>query len=96
MLGRDLCLDGGGVCGLSLQNFDAIKWRQSALKQDWRHEHRRVSLSLLGPKHELIGASFLAIMLGRLRMDVDSCIIAYTEMSDEIFQKKASSSQCHE
>jgi len=28
-------------------------------------------------------------MLGRLKMDVDTCIDAYTEMSDSIFQKVA-------
>jgi hypothetical protein len=27
-------------------------------------------------------------MLGRLKMDMDSCIAAYAEMSDKIFQKK--------
>jgi patatin-like phospholipase/acyl hydrolase len=30
----------------------------------------------------------IAIMLGRLRMDVASCIAAYTEMSDKIFRKQ--------
>jgi hypothetical protein len=28
-------------------------------------------------------------MLGRLKMDIDSCIDAYTEMADSIFQKVA-------
>ena len=27
-------------------------------------------------------------MLGRLKMDIDACIDAYTDMSDRIFQKK--------
>lgn len=27
-------------------------------------------------------------MLGRLKMDIDACIDAYTDMSDKIFQKK--------
>ena len=27
-------------------------------------------------------------MLGRLKMDVDECITAYTTLSDQIFQKK--------
>jgi hypothetical protein len=32
--------------------------------------------------------SLIAIMLGRLEMDIDECIKAYIEMSDRIFQKK--------
>ena len=31
--------------------------------------------------------SLIAIMLGRLKMDIDSCIEAYTNMSDSIFRK---------
>jgi hypothetical protein len=27
-------------------------------------------------------------MLGRLKMDIDACIAAYTEMADKIFRKK--------
>jgi hypothetical protein len=33
-------------------------------------------------------SSLLAIMLGRLKMDIDECIAAYTDMSDRIFRKK--------
>ena len=33
-------------------------------------------------------ASIIAIMLGRLEMDVDSCITAYTDMFETIFGKK--------
>jgi hypothetical protein len=32
----------------------------------------------------------IAIMLGRLEMDVDECIIAYTELMRTIFEKKSS------
>lgn len=38
--------------------------------------------------HKLIACRLLAIMLGRLKMDIDACIAAYIEMSDKIFQKK--------
>lgn len=33
-------------------------------------------------------ASIIAIMLGRLEMDIDSCITAYTDMFKTIFGKK--------
>lgn len=33
-------------------------------------------------------ASIIAIMLGRLEMDIDSCITAYTDMFQTIFGKK--------
>lgn len=33
--------------------------------------------------------SLIAIMLGRLRMSVDECIIAYTELADIVFTKKS-------
>jgi hypothetical protein len=36
----------------------------------------------------LTACSLLAIMLGRLKMDIDACIAAYIDMSDRIFQKK--------
>lgn len=36
----------------------------------------------------LIGTSLIAIMLGRLRMDVDDCIDAYQELGPRIFQKR--------
>ena len=31
--------------------------------------------------------SLIAIMLGRLKMDINSCIDAYTHLSDSVFQK---------
>lgn len=34
--------------------------------------------------------SLIAIMLGRLKMDVDDCIKAYTELIETIFRKKQS------
>jgi hypothetical protein len=33
-------------------------------------------------------ASLMAIMLGRLRMDIDDCINAYVDLSDRIFKKR--------
>ena len=33
--------------------------------------------------------SLIAIMLGRLEMNIDDCIEAFTEMMDEIFKQKA-------
>lgn len=38
--------------------------------------------------HKLIHCSLLAIMLGRLKMDIDACIAAYIDMSDRIFQRR--------
>ena len=32
--------------------------------------------------------SLMAIMLGRLEMDIDECISAYTTLSDRVFQKQ--------
>jgi hypothetical protein len=31
----------------------------------------------------------IAIMLGRLRMTVDDCILAYTRLSNKVFEKKS-------
>lgn len=30
----------------------------------------------------------MAIMLGRLQMDIDECITAYADLSDQVFKKK--------
>jgi hypothetical protein len=43
-------------------------------------------LSCCERRHAKI-VSLIAIMLGRLRMDVDSCIDAYIDLSDAVFQK---------
>jgi hypothetical protein len=32
--------------------------------------------------------SLIAIMLGRLRMSIDECIKAYTDLSEDVFHKK--------
>jgi hypothetical protein len=59
-------------------------------RPDCWHEHRRVSAPSVRPIVEqprTIGYSLIAILLGRLQMDIDSCIEQYIEMSKKAFQK---------
>ena len=44
-----------------------------------------MTLKACGPL--LTNDRLIAIMLGRLKMDVESCIEAYVDMSDRIFRK---------
>lgn len=78
-----LALDGGGVRGLSalliLQQLMATIDPESPSKPcDY---------------FDMIGGTstggLIAIMLGRLQMTVEECIIAYTSLSDKVFEKKA-------
>jgi nucleoside phosphorylase len=79
---RLLCLDGGGVRGLS--SLHILKQLMEKIEP------------LNPPKpceyFDMIGGTgtggLIATMLGRLRMDVDSCIEAYTDLCDKAFTKK--------
>ncbi|PMD33055.1 phospholipase, patatin family protein [Hyaloscypha variabilis F] len=79
---RLLSLDGGGVRGLSSLII-------------LQHLMRTINLAH-PPKpcdyFDLIGGTstggLIAIMLGRLKMDIDECITAYLEISRDVFQPK--------
>ncbi|ORY10130.1 acyl transferase/acyl hydrolase/lysophospholipase [Clohesyomyces aquaticus] len=87
-----LSLDGGGVRGLStLHILKSI--------MDWLNEEReKVGLLSVKPCEvfDLIGGTstggLIAIMLGRLEMDVDACIEAYIELAEDVFSQKSSKS----
>ncbi|EXJ96330.1 hypothetical protein A1O1_01456 [Capronia coronata CBS 617.96] len=84
-----LSLDGGGVRGLStLHILKSIMTRLN-------HERRESGASELKPCElfDLIGGTstggLIAIMLGRLEMDVDECITAYNRLIKAVFEQKA-------
>ncbi|KAH6665736.1 phospholipase, patatin family protein [Halenospora varia] len=83
-----LSLDGGGVRGLS--TLLIIK----ALMAKVNAERKKDGQSTVKPCElfDLIGGTstggIIAIMLGRLEMDVDECIKEYTNMFETIFGKK--------
>ncbi len=82
--GRELCLlslDGGGVRGLSTllilkQLMESIDSKNPPKPCDY---------------FDMIGGTstggLMALMLGRMRLTVDECIAAYSELSPEIFTK---------
>ncbi|KAG9570996.1 phospholipase, patatin family protein, partial [Aureobasidium melanogenum] len=85
-----LSLDGGGVRGLStlyiLKNImDRLNSRR-----------RNGNLQQVKPCEvfDLIGGTstggIIAIMLGRLEMDVDECIVAYSRLAESVFGQKLS------
>ncbi|KAI9893041.1 MAG: hypothetical protein M1814_000925 [Vezdaea aestivalis] len=85
MPGRELCLlslDGGGVRGLS--SLAILKRLMENINPE------------APPKpceyFDMIGGTstggLMAIMLGRLEMDIDECIEAYVALSDRVFRKK--------
>ena len=76
-----LCLDGGGIRGLSSLMI------LSQIMENINHEDPPKPCDYF----DLIGGTstggILAIMLGRLRMSVDECIDAYTRLSSTVFVK---------
>src|SRR5690349_751061 len=60
------------------------------LSYHWRDKYRRVSetICLIMEQCILTAFSLIAIMLGRLRMSIDDCIEAYSELSEKVFRKK--------
>ncbi|EXJ74236.1 uncharacterized protein A1O5_02532 [Cladophialophora psammophila CBS 110553] len=85
-----LSLDGGGVRGLS--SLFILKGLMTRLN----FERQAVGLARVKPCDifDLIGGTstggIIAIMLGRLEMDVDECIKAYTAMMKKVFKNKRS------
>lgn len=76
-----LCLDGGGVRGLSEliiidHLMDSLAHVRGARLEPWQEFDMIAGTSTGG---------LIALMLGRLRMSVKDCIKAYKEMSKEIF-----------
>ncbi|PGH02751.1 hypothetical protein GX51_04485 [Blastomyces parvus] len=84
-----LSLDGGGVRGLS-----SLRILQGLMERV-NHERAIVNLPPIKPcdLFDLIGGTstggLIAIMLGRLEMDVDQCIAEYSRMIEQIFKKKS-------
>ncbi|GIC93461.1 uncharacterized protein Aud_009949 [Aspergillus udagawae] len=85
-----LALDGGGVRGLS--SLYILK----SIMDRLNHERKKNSLPSVKPCEvfDLIGGTstggLIAIMLGRLEMDVDECIAAYTDLAAHVFGEKLS------
>lgn len=81
-----LSLDGGGVRGLS--SLLILKDVMTQLNSE------REDSEILKPcdVFDLIGGTstggLIAIMLGRLEMGVDECILAYTELMESVFSEK--------
>ncbi|CAG8045177.1 unnamed protein product [Penicillium nalgiovense] len=81
-----LSLDGGGVRGLS--SLLILKGIMTQLNSE------REDSQVLKPcdVFDLIAGTstggLIAIMLGRLEMDVDACILAYTELMESVFSEK--------
>ncbi|KAI9892414.1 MAG: hypothetical protein M1814_001371 [Vezdaea aestivalis] len=89
MPGRQLCflsLDGGGVRGVS--TLQVLKHLMETIAFDAQLDFTPKPCEYF----DLIGGTstggLIAIMLGRLKMDVQECMDAYVDMSDQIFQKK--------
>ncbi|KAF7164517.1 hypothetical protein CNMCM6106_001035 [Aspergillus hiratsukae] len=85
-----LALDGGGVRGLS--SLYILK----SIMDRLNYERKKNSLPPVKPCEvfDLIGGTstggLIAIMLGRLEMDVDECIAAYTDLAADVFGEKLS------
>ncbi|KIM93182.1 hypothetical protein OIDMADRAFT_138250 [Oidiodendron maius Zn] len=85
-----LSLDGGGVRGLSTLYILKI------IMDRLNHDRRAAALQPVRPCEvfDLIGGTstggLIAIMLGRLEMDVDECIAAYSELAAAVFSQKSS------
>ncbi|KAF2466110.1 uncharacterized protein BDR25DRAFT_269263 [Lindgomyces ingoldianus] len=83
-----LSLDGGGVRGLS--TLYILKGLMDRLNQDQKNVPPLKPCEVF----DLIGGTstggLIAIMLGRLEMDADECITAYTELMKTVFETKRS------
>lgn len=86
-----LSLDGGGVRGLS--TLYILKHLMAQLNQ--RRQTARLCSMKPCEVFDLIGGTstggLIAIMLGRLEMDVDECILAYNKLMKTVFEEKSSS-----
>ncbi|KIM98305.1 hypothetical protein OIDMADRAFT_202122, partial [Oidiodendron maius Zn] len=85
-----LSLDGGGVRGLS------TLYILKSIMNRLNHERKAAALPPVKPCEifDLIGGTntggLIAIMLGRLEMDVDECITAYSELAAAVFGEQSS------
>ncbi|KAK5301403.1 hypothetical protein LTR99_006370 [Exophiala xenobiotica] len=83
-----LSLDGGGVRGLS------TLYILKRLMTQLNHERQKIGTPALKPCElfDLIGGTstggLIAIMLGRLEMDVDKCITAYNRLIKVVFEEQ--------
>lgn len=56
---------------------------------DWWNEYRRVGTIEAREGANIANSPrLMAIMLGRLQMDIDTCILAYIRLFDRVFKKK--------
>ncbi|CAH0028350.1 unnamed protein product [Clonostachys rhizophaga] len=84
-----LSLDGGGVRGLS------TLYILKSIMDRLNHKRGESKLPLVKPCEvfDLIGGTstggLIATMLGRLNMDVDECIKAYSVLASEVFEKRS-------
>ncbi|KIX08880.1 uncharacterized protein Z518_03537 [Rhinocladiella mackenziei CBS 650.93] len=84
-----LSLDGGGVRGLSTLHI------LKSLMTQLNHERQKTGAPALKPCElfDLIGGTstggLITIMLGRLEMDVDECIAAYTRLTKAVLEERA-------
>ena len=95
-----MSLDGGGVRGLS--SLHVLKKLMETINPDRTPKPCEyfdmiggtstggyVFLNLRGTAKKITDSlRLIAIMLGRLQMDIDQCINAYISMFDRVFQKK--------
>ncbi|KAG9240166.1 kinase subdomain-containing protein, partial [Calycina marina] len=85
-----LSLDGGGVRGLS------TLYILKSIMDRLNYKRSTSSLAPVKPCEvfDLIGGTstggLIAIMLGRLEMDVDECITAYSDLAEAVFSQKKS------
>ncbi|PVI04734.1 phospholipase, patatin family protein, partial [Periconia macrospinosa] len=71
-----ISLDGGGVRGLStLYIFQTVQ----------AQANKQMGICLRGPANS---GRLIALMLGRLEMDVDECITAYNDLMRKVFGEK--------
>ncbi|KAJ5273677.1 Acyl transferase/acyl hydrolase/lysophospholipase [Penicillium angulare] len=82
-----LSLDGGGVRGLS--SLYILKCLMDLINSEISHSAHVKPCDVF----DLIGGTstggLIAIMLGRLEMDIDDCIAAYRELMESVFSEKA-------
>ncbi|KAI1123951.1 hypothetical protein F5Y10DRAFT_250888 [Nemania abortiva] len=85
---RLLSLDGGGIRGLS------TLYILKALMDSLNYERQVYNVPVLKPCHvfDLIGGTstggLIAIMLGRLEMDINRCISAYIDLMKTVFDQE--------
>lgn len=81
-----LCLDGGGIRGLSSLQILKTLLERVARERGLPQPPKPCEF------FDMIGGTstggIIAIMLGRMKMDVEQCMQAYTDLADEVFLPK--------